>query len=1100
MRGQTGPLNYDRTGGGPAEHLLRRLLRYQPSLAGQLQDLLGTVIAHVPDLITARLLADPTSDPIALSLDGTVLFADVDGFTPLAERFARTASLEGVEELTDLINRVMAILIGTAHQYGGDLLKFGGDAGLFYFGGPHHARRAATAAMAIQRAMAERLGTVEASVGALTLRVAIGLGSGALIALGLGDVDGRELLPLGPPLEAMGAAQRLAPAGGTVLHRSTAAAAEDALTLRPIGEGFYHLAAVHSPAQLEPPRQRLALPEGPPETRVPWMLARLDALAPFLAPGLLELLTSASGVDRDLRSSDRRLVTVMMISVPPFPGLMAAHSDGGALSEAALVPRAAFVRTRDALRRYGGVLNEIAIGPSGPYAMALFGAPTANEDDPLRAVLAARSLQEIFDGQLRIGINTGFVFAGDVGPAKRREYTVMGDTVNLAARLMSRCDPGAIWLGPATADHPDVTRRVALTTESPVQLKGLAAPISPLRVAGLRTMAAGGVALETGLVGRESERDALLATLPPLRAGEPQFVLIHGEAGVGKTTLVQTLTARAEAQGIAVHAGAAPSYGHHLPFAGWDRVLTSVLGLDAVPEERREEALIRGLERYGVGAWAALVAPILGLSVPASADVLSLPPEMRDMQRQSVVLAILEGAARQQPRLLIFDNAQWMSRSSQDLLTALVEALAPVPLGVWVIARDGAPLLGRWPGGPTTTDIALTPLANPALETLITRLLDGAPPPAVTAWVAAQSGGLPLFVVEAVRALVDSELLERRDGAWQLVGELGAFRLPDMVYGLIQSRIDQLTPSDRHLLRAAAAVGHEMALGTLVAAYGEETETGVRRRLPGLVPFGLLPRAGGDQMLLFRQPLMREVAYRGLTDRGRRQIHARLARYLDAERDRVAPNWLTLVAYHAYEAQMWARAVEANLSLGRQAVRAYFAEQANQALARVLAAADAGRLAAPATRFEAHSLISETLTSLGRYDEALEHLGAARAILQRWGDCDGDDGVPVGRSDALAELDSREATVLEAQGRYAEALRIVERGLASSGVQRSLAKARLYLVGADLQRRMRNYSRARNWADRALALAPPSVDPDAQQVRSRAMTMVALLASLARLG
>jgi predicted ATPase len=313
-----------------------------------------------------------------------------------------------------------------------------------------------------------------------------------------------------------------------------------------------------------------------------------------------------------------------------------------------------------------------------------------------------------------------------------------------------------------------------------------------------------------------------------------------------------------------------------------------------------------------------------------------------------------------------------------------------------------------------------------------------------------------------------------------------------MVFGLIQSRIDQLSPPNRHLLRAAAAVGDEMTVPTLVAAYGEESETAVRRRIPQLTPFGLVSRDIAGEMLSFRQPLVREVAYRGLPYRVQRLIHQRLTEYLDYYRERAAPNWLTLMAYHAYEAHLWEQAVEVNLQLGKRAVQSYLAEQARQALERVLEAADAGGLAVPQARFEAHHLLGDTLTSFGQYELALVHLGEARKMLP----AESTDAVDLAH---LADLDYHEAMVLEARGQYAQALTVVERGLALSDVGRMLEGARLYLIGADLYRRQREYEKARVWATRAMALAARFRNQEGQQVRSRATYMVALLASLQRL-
>ncbi|OQA95589.1 MAG: Adenylate cyclase 2 [Chloroflexi bacterium ADurb.Bin222] len=1081
---------------GELTHWFERLLYYQPALLLYLRDLLEVVTAYIPMTVAAPMLEAPVSGPIGLSLEGTVMFADIDGFTPLAERFSQADSAEGAEKLTDLVDRFLDILIRITAQYGGDLQKFGGDAGMVLFQGEQHALRAVAASLEFQAAMKTEMGEVETPFGRFPLRVAIGMGSGRMLGLGLGDRAGRELLPVGQPLATMGRAQSAAPPAETVLDISTFHACQGLVDCVPLNDDLYQVLALR-----EKPSAHgvMALPQPPQlEDRdlLVWFLSRLDALTPYLALSLLERLVAAPTLDRIRMWSERRWVTVMMLAVTGLPDLLPYWGDEAKLQQTIAEPNTAFIQIRDAIQRYDGIVNKIAVAPSGAYIMALFGAPHGHEDDPLRAVLSALELQEMFGGTLSFGINTGYVFGGDMGTARRREYTVMGDEVNLAARLMSKCAPGQIWLGPNTSGHPAVTRRIAGEFGALTRFKGKAEPLAPFIARGLRQVFLGAPASEIPIVGRDDECAQLTRVLDAVLAGESRAVLLHGSAGVGKSRLVQELTRSAEKRGFAVHLGVTPSYAAHLPYAGWDAALTSLLGLDAASPEARQQTLEAVLERYGVAPWAALLAPLVGLTAPPSPDVLALPPTMRDTQRQSMFLELWQQAAREQPRLLILDNVHWMSSASLDMLDILINTPIGAPLLLVATHRDEtadayAPVLRRWSADEHVIDLPLGPLSDAAMETLVQRLFEDMPlPAAVSQWVAGRSSGLPLFATEAVRALINSGVLRRRDHSWELTGSLEDFPLPDMVYGLIQSRIDQLSPPDRHLLRAAAAVGDEMMVPTLVAAYGEESDTAVRRRIPQLSPFGLAPR--DVEWLIFRQPLVREVAYRGLPHRIQRLIHQRLTEYLGYYREKAAPNWLTLMAYHAYEARMWEEAVAVNLELGQQAVRSYLAVQARQALERVLEAADAGGLAVPEARFEAHHLLGDTLISFGDYDAALSHLNAARAMLP----AEPENPDDIAR---LADLDYHEATALEARGDYAPALAVVERGLARSGVERTLGGARLYLIGADLFRRRQDYEKARVWATRAIALATRFPNQEGQHVRSRATYMVALLASLQRL-
>ena len=1077
----------------PIGHWLGRLLHYQPSLLLYVRDLLDSVTAYVPWLVADSILEAPATGGRAISLDGTLMFADVDGFTPLAERFSQVASQEGAEELTGLIDQFLDILIRITSKYGGDLLKFGGDAGLLFFQGESHALRAVTASLEVQAAIKAQMSEVETSLGRFPLRIAIGLGSGRQIGLSLGDRQGQEFLTIGPPLQTMGKAQEAAPPGETLMDAATLAACRKNINYLTIAPDLYQVVGLREPPSAHGVPPLFQPPKLDDRERLVWLLERLDALSPYLAPALLERLVSAPTLDRISQWREHRQVTVMMMSVAGLTDLMPYWGDAVRLQAAVVEPNAAFMQVRDTVLRYDGIVNKIGVSPKGPYLMILFGAPHAHEDDPLRAVSAALELQELFATSLRFGINTGYVFAGDIGTRTRREYTVMGDEVNLAARLMTKCPPGEIWLGPHTSQHPTVQRRVAGALAVPMKFKGKAEPIAPFIATGLRQGFTGASASDIPLVGREMELTRLTHLLNLVRAGRSQVVLLHGRVGVGKSRLAHEVVTQAAQMGFAVHQGSVPSYGEHLPFAGWDNVLRSLFELDALSPEGRAEALLSAMARYDLGTWTALISPLVGVTVAASSDVLSLPPNMRDMQRQSTLRELWEKAAQEQARLLLLDNVQWMSAASLELLDVLLTLPSSGSLLIMLVYRDELPVAETWEAEANVVDLRLGALSDTAMQRLIQRLLGDVPlPDMVIEWLTARSSGQPLFATEAARTLVDSGLLQRVEGAWELSGALEDFQLPDMVYGLMQSRIDQLSPPNRHLLRAAAAVGDVVTLPMLGAAYGEENALAVRRRMPQLAALDLVPQDFTGETFIFRQPLVREVAYRGLPHRIQRLIHQRLTDYLDYQRERAASNWLTLMAYHAFEGQQWAQAAAVNLQLGQQAVDSFLPNQARQALERVLSSATAGALEIPEARFQAHHLLGETLTSFGQYEAALQHLADARKMLPE---------VPTEAEDSarLADLDYHEAAVLEAQGDYAHALEIVERGLHWPGVGGTLECARLYLVGAGLYRRQKDYDRAREWVNRSLTLTAQFPDAGrARHIRSRAMYMVALLSSLQR--
>ncbi len=1069
---------------------IRQMLRYQPDIIARMEDLLDAVASHMPRVIARRIVEAPVSGPLAMPVEGTVMFADIDGFTQLSESFARTASEEGAEELTELINRFLEILIEHTLPYGGDIQKFGGDAGMLLFQGENHAARAIAASLEVQKEMAAQMGEVETSLGNFPLRISIGLGSGRMVGMGLGNQAGREWLLTGSPLKAMGHAQEIAPPGEVVIEIASEQECDPTVLYEKVEERCYRIAGLQVPVKQRPLAPLPLPPKVDPPEYLDWLLSRLDALTPYLAPSLLERLTTTNDPKQIGQWSEHRQITILMMSLANFPDLSIHWGNPDALQRAVHEPNDIFIRARDVIQQYDGIVNKIGASPQGAYLMALFGAPLAHEDDPLRAVLAALELQERSDLPLRIGINSGFVFAGNVGAVARREYTVMGDEVNLTYRLMSSSEPGQIWLGPNTARHPIIQHRVNGMNGEPHKFKGKSDLITPFIAQSVHRMGNSAEIEEQALVGREAEVQQLEALLQTASNDQSQAVILSGAAGVGKSRLIYEIVARARDQGMRVYEGVAPSYGEHLPYAAWERPLLTCLGLENTLQNQRPHEFEAALARYDLAPWGGLLAPLIGLDVPASPEIMALTPEQRDKQRQETLVALWEQIAGQTPTLLILENAHWMPEPSMKLLDVLIERLPQRSLLLLITQRDEETQAQkhRLQEHPHAQTILVEPLPR-AMTIALARQVAQATrlPVEVERWLVKRGGGIPLFTVEAMRTLLTSGILAQSEGEWRLTQPLEEAPLPDTAYGMIQSRIDQLEPPSRHLLRAATVVGEQMTVPMLVAGYGEESRPVVQRRLPRLAPLGLVAGDAQGETLIFRQPLIREVAYHGLPFRVRRLVHQRLAVYLDQYRERATSNWLALLAYHAREGQEWELAVSSNLELGKRNQHNYLLDQAAQAYRHVTEAADAGGITAAEARMEALQRLGQTLTLFGRYDEALQSLQQARQLLPV---------VPNTPQDIenLGRMEYDIAEGLANQGMYTEALEHIEHGLQLPNIKQSLVGAQLQLQKASILHRRGNYDEEESWVRNSVEIAGNLSGEEALKVKARALYHLAYLA------
>jgi class 3 adenylate cyclase/tetratricopeptide (TPR) repeat protein len=1006
----------------------------------------------------------------------------------MAENFSRTASQQGAEELTAFVNKFLELLITTTVAYGGDLQKFGGDSGLILFTGEEHTLRASAAALDIRGVIVAEMQEVQTSLGTFPLDIAIGLSTGPVVGVGLGDGERREWLLSGPTLMRAGQAQTQARANEIVLDATNLDLAHLEIEIESTSQNhpLYVVTGIRRQPSPSTVPSLPPLPRPGAAQQIPWLLTRLDQLTPYLSKGLLKRLLTVTTPNRTHLWSEHRNVTILMLAFTGFPPLTDFWEAPLELREAVKRPNELFRTAYEIIEQYDGMVNKIGLGPEGAYLMAVFGAPVAHEDDPLRAVLAAFDLHERWDSPLKIAINSGFVFAGDVGTDERREYTVMGDEVNVAYRLMICCRPGEVWLGPNTAQHPVVARRIEGENGSPQTLKGKSVSVTPFIAQGVQQTYAGVETEDLPFVGREGERSQLLTALHSTLAGHTQRVLVHSAVGMGKSRLVHKLTDMASSQGVVAHIGAAPSYGAHLPYAAWEVPLREALGLDVCTGVDRTECFQKHLERAGQSEWAALLAPLVGLNVPPSPEVTNLPPEIREEQRQTALHQLLTVLAKEQPRLLILENVHWMPGPSIDLVMSLLENPPEAPLMVVLTMRDDeeneAALQPH-----VDLDLNLGPLSRKQILTLAHEVVGAQElPSGLERWLVKQGGGSPLFTIEAVRVLLASGTLQRHEEGWRLTRSLETTPLPETTYGIIQSRIDQLEPPSRHLLRSATVVGEQMTVKMLVRGYGEEPQGVVERRLPSLNPLGLVYGDPRHETLVFRQPLVREVAYRGLPYQIRQQIHRRLATYLDSQRERATSNWLTLLAHHTFEGQMWEMAMEINLSLGRRALDNYLTEQAIQAFERVLQASEVAQIRAPEARFEAHHALGEALTIVGQYEQALEHFSKAKGQIS----------TPVeqeGEAARLANLEYHVASVLKAQGKYEEAFETIERALQLSGVRTTLEGARLYLAGAGMHYHQGDYEQVVSSATEVIELTQALSSGEATRLQARALYLMALV-------
>ncbi|HEY6057966.1 MAG TPA: adenylate/guanylate cyclase domain-containing protein, partial [Candidatus Limnocylindrales bacterium] len=578
--------------------------------------------------------------------------------------------------------------------------------------------------------------------------------------------------------------------------------------------------------------------------------------------------------------AERRVVTVLFADLVGFTSF----AEGRDAEETRELLSRYFGLARDVIERYGGVVEKFI----GDAVMAVWGAPTAREDDAERAVRSSLELVSAVKVlgpsiQARAGVLTGEA-AVTIGATN--QGMVAGDLVNTASRLQSVAPPGAVLVGEAT--ERAASRAIVFELAGEQVLKGKASPVPAWRA--VRVVAEVGgrnraETLEAPFVGREDELRLLKELYHATsRERRTRLVSVVGPAGIGKSRLAWEFLKYIDGlvETVWWHEGRSPAYGEGITFWALGEMIrgrASLLETDDEPTTRSKiaETLARHVPDESERQWIepALLA-LLGI------DTSAIGPD----QLFAAWRTFFERLAASGPVVMVFEDLQWADSGLLDFIDHLLEWSRAIPLYVVTLARPE--LLERrqtWGAGKRSfTSVYLDPLPEPAMRELLAGLAPGLPPAAVRA-IVARADGVPLYAVETIRMLVSEGRLARAEGVYVPAGDLSSLAVPETLSALIAARLDRLEPADRALLQDAAVLGQSFTPQGLAAVAGLD-EPDVEARLRGLVRRELLtlqadPRSPERGQYAFVQALIREVAYNTLARRDRKTRHLAAARFFE---------------------------------------------------------------------------------------------------------------------------------------------------------------------------------------------------------------------------
>lgn len=959
-------------------------------------------------------------DQLWREVEGSLCFIDISGFTKLAERLSAFGRI-GAEELTDVLDRVFSSMIALAYERGAVQLKFGGDALLLLFTGPDHGPQAASAAVEMRAALREAARWTT-SVGPLRLRMSVGIHSGTVHLFRVG-ASHLELLISGSVATVTTEMEATADAGEIVVSSVTRDLLPAGAAPAAKGNGWV----------------------------LRWRRTTIEpcGFIPRRAVGTESLLANIPLALREhLRlgptEPEHRAATVAFVKFSGVDDLMASRGP----AEVAIALDQVVREVQRAADAEGVTFLATDLDANGGKIILATGVPAALEDDAGRMLRALRRLASAeLALPIRMGVNRGHVFAGDIGNRERRAtYTVMGDTVNIAARLMAAAPPGAVYAMP---DVLDDSRTIFETTAlEPLVVKGKAAPLLAVAVGEEIGSRSDGMRVELPFVGRRDDLASLARSVEAVAGGSGGVVKVVGAAGIGKSRLVhEAASTMPSVTTVTVAGEPLRSATPYRPFRDTLRAMLGLVRGDAATMARQLEHRITDLAP-DLLPLLPLIGDVTHVDVDITPEVSAIEPQFLPERVADVVIELL-GLLVPGPLVLVAEDAHWMDEPTTLLLERLAVATASNPWLVIAVRRPDStgfdPAVGH--------TITLEPLERADAESLVVAATEGSPlRPHDVAHVVDRAAGNPLFLEEILRAVRD-------------LGSIDA--LPDSLGAIVNAQIDGLPPTPRKLLRCAAVLGSNFrrsVLDDLLLDEGIEPDEANWRHLDAFIEVDI------DDRLRFRHAVLRDTAYESLPYRRRRDLHRRAGEAIERAANGSPETVADLLALHYAHALDHDRAWQFGRLAGDRAREAFANTEA--ATNYELALDSARRLPSVPTgdRAEIWTVLGDVREQAGLFGEALEAYRRASSLRR-------DDVIET------AELLLRRARSNERAGAYGAALRetaIAHRLIEQSpDVRAGALGARLLAFRAVVRQAQEHPREALRAARRAVDAATSADEPSA---------------------
>ncbi|MCF7810269.1 tetratricopeptide repeat protein [bacterium] len=841
-------------------------------------------IEKATSFLPAQILAWMEEDRQTLQFPAVVAFADASGFTAMSEKLA-TIGKEGAETLTSILNSYFTAMISRIEENGGFVGKFGGDAMTIFYpakdesGLTEVANRAVAISLELQGLM-EQFHNLKTKAGNFTLGMKIGIAAGNVLFQVVGPSDsGREYLLAGFPLDRAAEAEHHGVSGEVILTPFVAELTGDC-NGEVLEDGFVKLFTDTKPPKYKKYKGKICRSDA-------WQ----ELAKPFIDPPIYNRMEL--GLDS---VGEIRRVSVIFMS---FSGLDY-DEDPDVMGKLDKIYNWVYELTQ----RFSGSINKVDMGDKGSKMILTFGAPTAHENGEQHAVHCGLELSKGRDEfskwgiVWKLGLSTGVVFAGEVGAPTRQEYTVMGSSVNLSARLMAKSEPGHLLIDEATYNRTSDFFEYSEPIKH--QFKGISEPLPTYEVLSVKTAELGKTTgKEKSLIGCDERIDEVKSVLKDVTKKEIRVIVIEGDAGLGKSRLSREMIKLTQSMGFTVGGGEALSYADRSPYLIWIAVLKGLMGLssNATNEENLSqlEDIIKEADPENTYR-TPIIANLLGIECPDNSVTKHFDAQLRQENILDFVVQYLRYLSNQKPLAIFFEDSQWIDRNSLEMTAYALRNLPDQPILMVVIRRPysekfESPHIAQIENSENVTKIQVCEFDIDNTEKFALGCLEvDKIERELLEFIFEASHGNPSFTEELINNLIAANMIRitKREEEGVLIaesaGDLSKMEVPDSLNSLIMSQLDRLGTEAKLTVKVAAVIGRRFSDEVVKGAYPVELDPVTISQSISELSSQDLVRSTEDADLInyiFKNLLTRDVAYDSLLFAHRREYHHKVGTCLE---------------------------------------------------------------------------------------------------------------------------------------------------------------------------------------------------------------------------